>query len=92
VREEGRPIVEIDDEGYLVFRDETTYAAYLDAHPDKYPSELRAYYIDPHGFKVHYSDYELTPEKVEELEAIRREPTVSGDEVFAKLREAGIDV
>ncbi len=92
VREEQRPRVDVDDEGYLVFRDEASYAAYLDAHPDKYPSELRAYFIDPHGFKVHYSDYVPTPEKAKELERIEQEPTVPGDEVFAKLRKAGIDV
>jgi hypothetical protein len=92
VREEQRPLVDVDDEGYLVFRDEASYVAYLDSHPDKYPSELHAYFIDPHGFKVHYSDYEPTPEKAKELEEIEQEPTVPGDEVFAKLRKAGIDV
>jgi hypothetical protein len=85
VREEQRPAVDVDDEGYLVFRDEAAYAAYLGAHPDKYPSELCAYYIDPHGLKVHYSDYELTPEKARELEEIRREPTIDGETVFREL-------
>jgi hypothetical protein len=85
VREEQRPLVDVDDEGYLVFRDEASYVAYLDAHSDKYPSELRAYFINPHGFKVHFSDYELTPEKVKELEEIQREPTVDGETVFREL-------
>jgi hypothetical protein len=92
VREEQHPTVRMDDEGYLVFQNEAAYAAYLDARSDKYPSELRAYYIDSHGFKVCYSDYEPTPEKAKELEEIRREPTVPGEEVFSKLRDLGIDV
>ena len=41
--------------------------------------------MDPHGFKVHYSDYEPTPEKARELEEIRREPTVDGETVFEEL-------
>jgi len=62
VHEAQRPTVKIDDEGYLVFPDQASYVAYLDAHPDKYPSELNAYYIDPHGFKVYYESVaELRP-------------------------------
>ena len=89
VRDEVRPRVDVDDEGYLVFRDEASYAAYLDAHSDKYPSELRAYFMDPHGFKVHYSDYVPTPEKARELEEIRREiaegQVVDGEQALKEL-------
>lgn len=89
VQEEQRPRVAVDDEGYLVFRDEASYVAYLDAHPDQYPSELNAYFIDPHGFKVFYSDYEPTPEKAKELEEIRREiaegQVVDGEKAFEEL-------
>ncbi len=88
-RDEQRPLIDVDDEGYLVFRDEASYAAYLDAHPDKYPSELRAYFIDPHGLKVYYGDYEPTPEKARELEEIRREiaegQVVDAEEAFKEL-------
>ena len=91
VRDEQRPLIDVDDEGYLVFRDEASYAAYLDAHPDKYPSELRACFIDPHGFKVYYSDYEPTPEKAKELEKVRRE-IAEGQVVDAEeaLKELGL--
>ncbi len=82
----------LDDEGYLVFHNEAAYAAYLDTLPDKYPSEIRAYYIDEHGFKVRYSDYEPTPEKAKELEEARKEPTVPAEEVLQELRELGVDL
>jgi len=73
VREEwGRPLY-VDPEGYLVFPDERAYAAYLNVHPDKYPSELHAYYLDEHGFKICYSDWEPTPEKAQELREARRQ-------------------
>jgi hypothetical protein len=89
VREAQRPAVRIDDKGYLVFPDQASYVAYLDAHPDKYPSELNAYYIDRHGFKTFYSDYEPTPEKARELEEIRREiaegQVVDAEAVFKEL-------
>lgn len=63
----------LDENGYLVFHTEAAYAAYLRTQPDKYPSEINAYYIDEHGFKVYYSDYEPTPEKARDLEEARRE-------------------
>jgi hypothetical protein len=63
----------LDDKGYLVFHNEAAYTAYLHTQPDKYPSEIRAYFIDEHGFKVYYSDYEPTPEKARDLEKARRE-------------------
>ena len=79
----------LDDEGYLAFHNEAAYAAYLDTQPDKYPSEIRAYYIDERGFKIHYSDYEPTPEKARELKEARREiaegDVVDGEEVFREL-------
>lgn len=73
VREEWRRPLYVDSEGYLVFPDEGAYVAYLDAHPDRYPSEVRAYYLDEHGFKIRYSDWEPTPEKARELEEARRQ-------------------
>lgn len=92
VREEWHRPLYVDPEGYLVFPDERGYATYLDAHPDRYPSELRAYYLDEHGFKVCYSDWEPTPEKARELEEAKKEPTVPLEEVRAELRELGLDV
>jgi len=62
----------IDDEGYLVFANEKAYAEYLDKQKGKLPSEVQAYFIDEHGLKVVYSDYEPTPEKARELAETRK--------------------
>jgi hypothetical protein len=85
----GESLIHLDDEGCLVFSSEEAYAAYLDSQPDKYPSEIRAYFIDEHNFKVRYSDYEPTPEKIRELKEARQEiaegDVVDGEEAFRKL-------
>jgi hypothetical protein len=62
----------IDDEGYLVFSSERAYANYLNKQKGKLPSEVQAYFIDEHGVKVVYSDYEPTPEKARELAEARQ--------------------
>lgn len=62
----------IDDEGYLVFSSERAYAEYLDKQKGKLPSEVQAYFIDEHGVKVVYSDYEPTPQKARELAETRQ--------------------
>jgi|Deesub1362B_J571_1020462.scaffolds.fasta_scaffold40088_2 hypothetical protein len=62
----------IDDEGYLVFSNERAYAEYLDKQKGKLPSEVQAYFIDEHGLRVVYSDYEPVPEKAHELAETRK--------------------
>ena len=62
----------IDDEGYLVFSSERAYTEYLDKQKDKLPSEVQACFLDEHGLRVVYSDYEPTPEKARELAAARK--------------------
>ncbi len=62
----------IDDEGFLVFSTERAYAEYLDKQKGKQPSEVQAYFIDEHGFKVVYSDYEPIPQKSRELTETRK--------------------
>ncbi|MGA9349115.1 MAG: hypothetical protein WBW48_09960 [Anaerolineae bacterium] len=62
----------IDDEGYLVFSSESAYARYLAKQKGKLPSEVQVYFIDEHGLKVVYSDYEPTPEKAKELAETRQ--------------------
>ena len=91
LREEFAP-VSVDPRGYLVFPNEEQYAAYLGAFPDKLPSEVKAYFIDPQGFRVHYSDYEPTPKKARELDAARNEPTVPHEVVREQLRKLGVKV
>ena len=62
----------IDDEGYLVFSSERAYAEYLDKQKGKLPGGVQAYFIDEHGLKVVYSDYEPVPEKAQELAETRK--------------------
>ena len=75
----------LDKDGYMVFRGEYDYQAYLSQFPGRLPSEIRAYYINPQGLKVRYSDYEVTPEYEQELARIREEPTVSAKDVWGEL-------
>lgn len=62
----------IDDEGYLIFSSERAYTEYLDKQKGKLPSEVQACFLDEHGLKVVYSDYEPTPEKARELAETRK--------------------
>lgn len=83
--------VHVDSRGYLIFPTEAAYAAFLDTQPDKLPSEVKAYFLNPDGLRVHYSDYELIPKKARELDARKQEPTVSAETVWARLRELGVE-
>lgn len=83
--------VRVDTRGYLIFPNETEYAAYLKTQPDKLPSEIKAVYIDPQGFRVRYSDYEPTPKKARELSKRKSERTMSGDLVWEELRKLGVE-
>lgn len=62
----------LDEEGYLVFNEEEAYAAYLEKQGGKFPSEVKAYFIDEQGYKCYYSDWELIPERAEELKEVER--------------------
>ncbi len=82
--------VRVDPRGYLVFPNEKEYAAYLETQLGKLPSEVKAYFIDPHGLRVHHSDYEPTPRKARELDAARKEPTVPAEVVWKELEKLGV--
>jgi hypothetical protein len=84
--------VRLDPRGYLIFPNEAEYAAYLETQTGKLPSEVKAYFIDPQGYRVHYSDYEPTPRKARELAERKKEPTVSHEVVRKRLRELGVRV
>ena len=84
--------VRVDPRGYLIFPNEEGYAAYLKTQPGKLPSEIKASFIDLQGFRVHYSDYELTPKKTRELAKRRNEPTVPHEVVRERLRKLGVRV
>ena len=76
----------IDDEGYVVFFSERAYAEYLDKQKGKLPGEVQAYFIDEHGLKVVYSDYEPVPEKAQEL-AEARQRIAEGKAEWYSLKE-----
>ncbi len=92
LREEQRWEAYLDDEGYWVFADEDAYRRYLNRQKGKLPGEVRAYYLDTHGLKVRYSDWEPTPEKAQELESSRQGKTMPASAVWAELREMGVEV
>jgi hypothetical protein len=83
--------VHVDSRGYLIFPNEAEYAAYLKTQPDKLPSEIKAYFINPEGFQICYSDYELTPKKARELRERKNEPTVPAEKVWEELRKLGVE-
>jgi len=89
IREEQRVAVSLDAEGYLVFPNEASYAAYLDTQPGRDPSQIRAYFIDEHGLKARYSDWVPASEKVRDIEEARRQiaagEVVDGEELFGEL-------
>ena len=92
LREERDRQCYVDEEGYLVFASEEAYAAYLERQEGKLPSEVKAYWVNEHGGKCCYSDWEPTPEKRKELDEIRKEPTIPADEVWRELKELGVEI
>lgn len=91
VHEELTGVCTVDEKGYLVFRDEASYARYLQVVGKK-PSRVKAYWIDEHGVKTRYSDDEVTPQLKRELERARRELTIPSETVIAELRKLGVKV
>ncbi len=84
--------VHLDSRGYLIFPNEAEYVVYLKTQPDKLPSQVKAIFIDPQGFRVRYSDYEPTPKKARELDAAQKEQRVSHEAVREVLRSRGVRV
>lgn len=84
----------IDDEGYLVFSSERAYAEYLEKQKGKLPSEVSAYFIDEHGLKVVYSDYEPTLERSRELAETRKRIAEGKAKLYSLeevIRELGLE-
>jgi hypothetical protein len=84
----------IDDAGFLVFSTERAYAEYLDKQKGKRPSEVQAYFIDEHGLKGVYSDYEPTPQKSGELAETRKRIAEGGAKLYSLeevTREVGLE-
>lgn len=86
VHEELKGTCTVDEEGNLVFRDEESYARYLEL-TGKRPSEVKAYWIDEHGLKVRYSDDEVTPELMREIEEAKREAEEKGTIPYEQVRK-----
>lgn len=82
----------LDADGYLVFRNEQDYAAYLEKQSGRLPSQIKAYYIDDAGWKVYYSDEEFSPEYKKRVDTLCESPTVPADEVWAELHQLGVKV
>lgn len=91
VHEELKGVCTIDEKGYIVFRDEESYARYVQLVGKK-PSRIKAYWVDEHGLKARYSDDEVTPQLERELEQARHEPTVPANVVLEELRKRGVKV
>jgi hypothetical protein len=89
VRQEQRPSYYLDDSGHKIFFNEYGYSRFVESHPDKLPSELRASFIDAQGYRCHYSDYEMKP-------AARRRGSpgkpISSEEMKRRLRKNGVKV
>jgi hypothetical protein len=74
--------VQMDSRGYLLFANESEYVTYLKTQTDKLPSQVKACFVDPQGFRVRYSDFEPTSLKKRKLAKRKSEPTVSGEKVW----------
>lgn len=86
VHDELKMACTVDEQGYLVFRAEDTYARYVTLLGKK-PSQVNAYWVDEHGLKIRYSDNEVTPELARELEKARKEIEVGNYISHEQLRK-----
>ena len=91
LREEIQSVC-LDSQGTLIFPNEKEYTAYLDKQKGKLPSEVNAVFIDEHGFRFRYSDFEPTPKKARELREARNELTVPDHVVRDELRKLGVKI
>ncbi|MBC8230797.1 hypothetical protein H8E77_14705 [bacterium] len=73
IREERWGECYLDDDGWLTFYDEESYAHYLAAQKEKLHSEIEACFLDEQGFRVYYSDYMPTDKKRQQLKQAKQE-------------------
>lgn len=92
VRQEQRPSYYVDDAGHKIFFNEYSYSRFVEGHPGKRPSELRASFIDAQGYRCHYSDYEMKPKVAAQRRRRASGKTVSADEMTKRLRKQGLPV
>jgi hypothetical protein len=89
MQNEFRDAAYLDEEGWLVFRSEETYARYVEA-TGKRPSEVKAVWIDEHGLRNRHSDFQLKAKVEKELDQIRDEKHIPAAEVWRELQGMGI--
>jgi hypothetical protein len=76
----------IDDEGYICFGNERTYADYI-VKQDSPPSEIKAYYVEI-GVKILYSDCQPLPTLLTELKEVHKQiETGASMTEYGELRE-----
>lgn len=73
IREERRGECYLDEDGWLTFYDEESYARYLAAQKEKLHSEIKACFLDEQGFRVYYSDYMPKDKKRQQLQQAKQE-------------------
>jgi hypothetical protein len=82
IREERRGECYLDDDGWLTFYDEESYARYLAAQKEKLPGEINnpltpfgkgECFLDEQNFRVYYSDYMPTDKKRQQLKQAKQE-------------------
>ena len=73
IREERWRECYLDDDGWLIFYDEESYARYLATQKEKWHSEIEACFLDEQGFHVYYSDYMPTDKKRQQLKQAKQE-------------------
>jgi hypothetical protein len=82
IREERRGECYLDDDGWLTFYGEESYARYLAAQKEKLSGEINNpltpfgkgdCFFDEQGFRVYYSDYMPTDKKRQQLKQAKQE-------------------
>ena len=73
VREEAFSRWRLDKDGNLIFLFEKDYVVYLTEKKKKFPSEVKAYFIDEQGFTVHYADEVPTVKTQKRIEKAKQE-------------------
>ncbi len=92
VRQEQRPSYYVEDSGHKIFFNEYSYSRFVEGHPDKLPSELRASFIDAQGYRCHYSDYEMKPAVAARRRRRASGKTISSEEMKRRLRKLEVAV
>jgi len=86
MQNEFRDAAYLDEEGWLVFRSEETYARYVEA-TGKRPSEVKAVWIDEHGLRVRWSEDILSAAEIVALEKAKEDLAAGRGIPWPQLRQ-----